>query len=175
MNKVVFLDRDGTINIDYGYVYETDKLEFTKGAIQGLKILNDLGYLLIIITNQSGIGRGYFTKNEYNIFNNYMLNKLKENNINITKVYHCPHIDSDNCACRKPKLELFYKAIKEFDIDINNSFAIGDKERDLAICKKENIKGILLTNEENNNYICKSNLLEAAKYIKEITKESSRL
>lgn len=172
MNKAIFLDRDDTINVDYGYVYEIDKFKFCDGVFEGLKILNDLGYLLIIITNQSGIGRGYFSEEEFYKLNDYMLEKLKEKNINISKVYFCPHIDSDNCNCRKPKLELFYKAIKEFDIDINNSFAIGDKERDLAICKYENIKGILLTNYNIDNYICKTNLLEAAKYIKKLTLRS---
>jgi len=170
MNKAILLDRDGTINIDYGYVHETSKLKFIDGALDGLKILSDLGYLLIIISNQSGIGRGYFTYEEYNTFNNYMLDKLEKSGIHISKVYICPHVDSDNCNCRKPKLELFYKAIKEFDVDINNSYAIGDKTRDLAICDKENITGILLTEEDNGNYICKKNLLEAAKYIKKLTK-----
>lgn len=165
MNKVVFLDRDGTINVDYGYVHEIDKFKFIDGSIKGLKILIDLGYKLIIITNQSGIGRGYYTINDYNIVNKYMLKTLKENGINILKVYMCPHISSDNCDCRKPKLGLFYRAIEEFDIDINNSFAIGDKERDLAICENENIKGIILDNS-NSKYICKNNLLAAAEYIK---------
>ena len=171
MNKAIFLDRDGTINIDYGYVHEIDKLIFIDSAIDGMKLLTDLGYLLIIITNQSGIGRGYFDYQEYNKFNDFMLKELKKNNIHISKVYMCPHIDSDNCNCRKPKLELFYKAIKEFDIDIEKSYAIGDKTRDLAICDKENITGILLTEDNNNNnYICKKNLLEAAKYIKRLNK-----
>ena len=66
MNKAVFLDRDGTINIDYGYVYEIDKFKFIPGVIEALKILNDLGYILIIITNQSGIGRKYFTEEQFN-------------------------------------------------------------------------------------------------------------
>lgn len=166
MNKAIFLDRDGTINIDYGYVHKISEYKYISGAIEGLKILHNLGYVLIVITNQSGIGRGYYTLKEFNKLNEYMLKDLKQYGINISKVYMCPHIDADNCNCRKPKLELFYRAIKEFDIDINNSYAIGDKERDLSICKSENIKGILLTNTVNNDYICKKNLLEAANYIK---------
>ena len=113
-NKAVFLDRDGTINYDYGYVHKKDKLKFLPGVIESLERLNNAGYLLIIITNQSGIGRGYFTLEEYNEFNNYMLEKLKEQGINITKVYYCPHTDNDNCNCRKPKLGLFYQAIDEY-------------------------------------------------------------
>ena len=167
MNKAIFLDRDGTINIDYGYVHKIDKFDFIDGAIEGLKILSDLGYLLIIITNQSGIGRNIFSENDFLTLNNHMLKKLVENGINIDKVYYCPHIDSDNCNCRKPKLELFYKAKKDFDIDFNASFAIGDNTRDLEISNISNVKGILLTEEINNNYICKKNLKEASLYIKE--------
>lgn len=174
MNKAIFLDRDGTINIDYGYVHEKDKFKFIDGAIDGLKMLNDLHYTLIIITNQSGIGRKYFTEEEFQKINYYMLEKLNENNINIAKVYYCPHIDEDNCNCRKPKLELFYQAIEEFNIDTSLSYAIGDKERDLSICTKEQVKGILLTNGNNDNYICKSNLLEAANYIAKNSRSEER-
>lgn len=172
MNKAIFLDRDGTINVDYGYVHEKDKFKFIDGAIEGLKILNDLHYLLIIITNQSGIGRKYFTESQFEELNNYMLEKLEENGINISKVYFCPHVAEDDCNCRKPKLGLFYKAIEEFNIDSSISYAIGDKERDLSICTKEKVKGILITNDNNDNYICKPSLLEAANYI---AKNSNRV
>lgn len=168
MNKAIFLDRDGTINVDYGYVYKKENLKFIDGVIEGLKILSDLDYKLIIVTNQSGIGRGMYTEKDFKAFNKYMLKALKEEDINIDKVYYCPHNPDDNCNCRKPKLELFYKAIEDFNIDINNSFAIGDKTRDLAICKIENVNGILLTKDNNKDYICKNNLLEAAEYIKEL-------
>ena len=167
MNKVVFLDRDGTINEDYGYVFEIEKFKFIKGVIEGLKILRDLGYKLIVITNQSGIARGYYTKEDAIKIFEYMKNELLKENIEIEKVYYCPHI-GDNCNCRKPKLELFYKAQKEFDIDFKESYAIGDKVRDLAICEKENVKGFLLNNKEkieNENIKRSKNLLEAAKYI----------
>ena len=165
MNKAIFLDRDDTINVDYGYIHEIDKFKFINGAIEGLKILSDLGYILIIITNQSGIGRKMFSVEEYNIINNYMLDKLKENNINIAKVYHCPHTDEDNCNCRKPKLELFYKGVEEFNIDLEKSYAIGDKVRDIEISKHEKVKGILLTKNKVEEFICMPTLLEAAKYI----------
>lgn len=167
MNKAIFLDRDGTINVDYGYVYKIEDLKFIDGVIEALQILSSLGYKLIIITNQSGIGRAFYSEEEFLKFNEYMLKLLKDNNITIDGVYYCPHGPSDDCNCRKPKLKLFYDAIKDFNIDTNNSFVIGDKERDLSICEVENVKGILLTNDAKNKYICKKSLLEAAKYIKE--------
>lgn len=164
-NKVIFLDRDGTINKDYGYVYKKEDLVFLPGVVEGLKLLQDNGYMLIIITNQSGISRKYFSIDDYNIFNSYLINELKKYNIEIKDVYMCPHRDEDNCECRKPKTKLFLDAIKKYNIDLDNSYAIGDKERDLTICDETNIKGILLTDESNNKYICKSNFYEAAKYI----------
>lgn len=163
-NKVIFLDRDGTINYDFGYVHEREKLVFLPNAIKGLKKLYDHGYILLIITNQSGIGRGYFSRDEYNNFTSYMLQILEKNGVKISKVYCCPHIDSDNCNCRKPKLGLFYQAIEEFNVDLEKSYSIGDKERDLEICKYTNIKGIILS-KYNKKFIKKNDLLEAADYI----------
>lgn len=165
MHKAVLLDRDGTINVDYGYVYKIKDFKFIDGVIEGLKILNDLGYYLIIITNQSGIGRGYYQIKDFEKLNKYMINTLRENGIIIKNVYYCPHISNDECECRKPKLGLFYQAIKDYNIDIDNSYVIGDKERDLALSDEENIHGILLSDKSKSKYLCKKNLLEAAHYI----------
>ena len=143
-NKAIFLDSDGTINYDYGDVHECDKLKFIDGSIEGLKRLYNAGYILIIITNQSGIRRGYFNFDQYNKFNDFFLNELKKCGVVISHVYTCPHIDNDNCECRKPKLGLFNQAIIDYNIDLANSFAIGDKERDLSICDKTLVRGILI-------------------------------
>lgn len=163
-SKVIFLDRDGTINYDYGYVHKKEQLKFLPGVIESLKQLYDAGYKLIIVTNQSGIARGYFSLEEYYEFNQYMLDKLKENSIEITDVYFCPHKDEDNCECRKPKLKLFYDAIEKYNIDLDNSYAIGDKERDLSICRETNITGMLIYNK-SDNYLSFKNFEEATKYI----------
>lgn len=163
-NKVIFLDRDGTINYDFGYVNQKEKFKFIEGVIEGLKKLAAFGYQFIIITNQSGIGRGYYTTGQYNDITDYMLEKLNEHNIKILDIFYCPHISEDNCDCRKPNLKLFYDAIDKYNVDTEHSYAIGDKLRDLAICQKTNIKGILL-GEKKENYINKKNLLEAANYI----------
>ena len=167
MNKAVFLDRDGTINEDYGYVYKIEDLKFISGVIEGLQLLKKIGYKLIIITNQSGIGRGFYNIDDYNKFTKFMLNKLRENSIIIDGIYYCPHVSSDNCNCRKPNLSLFYKAIDDLDIDIDKSYVIGDKVRDLSICEETLAKGILLTDKNDRKYICKKNLYEAAQYIRQ--------
>ena len=179
MNKAVFLDRDGTINIDKNYVYKIEDWQFIDGAIEGLRILQDLGYKLIVITNQSGIARGYYTQEQAKKIFDYMKNELKKDGIIIEEIYYCPHL-KENCNCRKPKLGLFYKAQKDYNVDFSQSYAIGDKLRDLSICDKEDIKGFLLNNNETikNKKIsrCK-NLLEAAKKIQEwsILNEEKRI
>lgn len=172
MNKAIFLDRDGTINVDKNYLYKIEDWEFIDGVIEGLQILQKLGFKLIVITNQSGIARGYYTENDAQKIFNYMIDELKKYGVIIEKVYYCPHLE-ENCECRKPKLGLFYQAQKEYDIDFAKSYAIGDKIRDLAICEKEETKGFLLNSKEEvkNNKIKRcNNLLEAAKMIEKMEK-----
>ena len=143
MDKVVFLDRDGTINVDYGYVHEIDKLEFVPGLLNSLKRIQDSGYKLIVITNQSGIGRKLFSREDYDSFTQEMVRRLFDNGIIIDKIYTCPHTDEDCCDCRKPLLGLYIKAIEEFNIDLPNSYAIGDRLRDLSVCNQYPVRGIL--------------------------------
>lgn len=170
-NKAIFLDRDGTINVEKNYLYKIEDFEFEKGVIEGLKILQDLGFKLVVISNQSGIGRGYYKKEDADILFNYMIKELKKENIKIDKAYYCPHYNEE-CNCRKPKLGLFYKAQKELNIDFSKSYAIGDKKRDVAICDKEHVKGFIINNTEkikNDNLnvrVCE-NFLEAVSIIKE--------
>lgn len=171
-NRAIFLDRDGTINVDYGYVHQIEKFKFIEGAVEGLKLLQEEGYFLIVITNQSGIARGYYSVEEFKNISNYMQQMLKKQGIIIKKTYYCPHLS--DCKCRKPGLKLFYDAIAEFNIDLDHSFAIGDKIRDLSICNETNVRGFLLSeNDKEETEKGKSldhikvvkNLYEAAKII----------
>lgn len=176
-NKAVFLDRDGTINVEKHFLYKIEDFEFLTGAVEGLKLLQRAGFLLIIITNQSGIARGYFTEEEYLKLTEWMLAELEKSGVKISKVYYCPHLPEAEilkykkiCHCRKPETELFEQAVKDFDIDLSKSFAIGDKLRDCAICEKTDCKGFLIGGDEaNKNANSKiksvSSLFEAAKII----------
>ena len=184
MNKAIFLDRDGTINVEKNYLYKIEDFEFLPGVIDALKLLQDAGFILIIVTNQSGIGRGYYTEKEFDKLNTWMIQKLEVLGIKIRKVYFCPHLPDatiakyrKNCSCRKPKLGMFEDAIKEFDIDVSLSYTIGDKIRDCAICETTNCKGFLIADNERKDILQKvknkqieriqyaQNLLEASKII----------
>ncbi len=149
-NKAVILDRDGTINVDTGYACEIKDLKFLPGAIEGLKKLAGAGYVLMVISNQSGIGRGYFSRRKTDKFNDAMIKILAKNGVKISGVYICPHAPEDDCACRKPDSLLFEKAIWDFGIDVFRSWCIGDRERDLIPGNKLKIKGILLGRDFEN-------------------------
>lgn len=169
MNRAVFLDRDGTINIDYGYVYKISDFEFINRAKEGLKMLQEAGYLLIVVTNQSGIGRGFFSVDDFDRLNQHIDLELSRDSISLTDTLFCPHIDEDNCNCRKPKLALYYRATRKYDIDLSQSFAIGDSLRDLYLGNVEPVKCILLIDNKIdtnlNDIFFAKNLYHAAKII----------
>ena len=142
MNRAVFLDRDGTLNEDEGYVYKTNHLKILDNVIKGLKLLKD--FKLFIITNQSGIGRKYYTEKDFLKFNNRLISELLKNKIKIEKTYYCPHHPDKSCNCRKPKTKHIEDAKKEFNIDITKSFVIGDHPHDIEMGKKAGCKTIYL-------------------------------
>ena len=158
MRKAAFLDRDGTINVDKNYLYRIEDFEYLDGAVEGVKKLQELGYLLIIITNQSGIARGYYSEDDYRNLTKWMQDDLLKKGIIINAMYYCPHHPNGNvkqytkiCNCRKPNTGLFYKAVEKWKIDFQSSIAVGDKLRDLAICEEQEVKGFLLSNEKSRN------------------------
>ena len=132
-NKVLFLDRDGIINEEYNYVYKIKDFHFCDGIFDLCRYYQKNGYLIVVITNQAGIARGYYTENDFNILTEWMIEKFNENSINISKVYFCPHHPefTGNCVCRKPNPGMIVDAQKEFNIDLNKSVLIGDKESDI--------------------------------------------
>jgi len=137
--KAVFLDRDGVINIDKSYVYKIEDFEFTEGIFEVLKTLQDRGYKLFIVTNQSGIGRGYYSEDDFQKLMEYVLKEFEKRDIHIQKVYHCPHYPKNICDCRKPKPGMLLKAKEEFDIDMQNSWMIGDKKSDVEVGKNAGV------------------------------------
>ena len=137
MNKAIFLDRDGTLNIDYGYVHEIDNFKFIDSAIDALRELKKMGYMLVLVTNQSGIARSYFSEEQFLQLTEWMDWSLAEQDVDLDGIYYCPHHPEgkgeykEDCDCRKPKPGMLLQAIKELKIDPTQSIMVGDKVEDL--------------------------------------------
>lgn len=154
LKPAVFLDRDGTVNVEKGYLYKIEDFEYLAGAVEGLRQLLSWGYSPVIITNQSGIARGYYSEEDFCKLTDWMLSDLEGKGIHIEGVYYCPHHPEGRvakytkiCKCRKPKTGLFYQAAAELGLDLDKSIAIGDKPRDLKICNETAVKGFLLSDD----------------------------
>ena len=142
MNKAAFFDRDGTINVDKGYVQRIEDFDFIKGMPEFIKKYNDEGYKVIVVTNQAGIARGYYTQKEVDILHNYINEELAKIGAHIDAFYICPHHPdfTGECNCRKPKTGMIEQAIKDFDIDVKQSVLFGDKPWDIECGIKCGIK-----------------------------------
>ena len=162
MIKVVFLDRDGTINKDYDdNVWKNiNNPEILDGNIEGLKKIKYYGYIIIIITNQYIIADGIISKKQYQDFNLKLIKLLKKEGIDIIKIYYCPHNDFDKCNCKKPKTGMIDAALKDFNIDIMNSFYIGDSYSDYKLAKKFNLKFYGIKGKNNDDIFKYNNILE---------------
>ncbi len=131
MKKVVFLDRDGVINEDHDYVYKIEDFVFKREIFPFVGKLRELGFDFVVVTNQSGIGRGYYTLDQFYTLDSWMHEEFKNSGTPLLKTYFCPHTPNDMCNCRKPKPGLLERAQREFDIDMRHSFLIGDKVSDI--------------------------------------------
>jgi D-glycero-D-manno-heptose 1,7-bisphosphate phosphatase len=148
--KAVFLDRNGTINVGKGDAHKPEHLEFIKEAIDGLDYLCREGYELVVVTNQSGIGRGKYTEQDYQKFIEHFKNELAKHNIKISGVYHCPHKPEDKCECRKPKTKLIKQAAKDLGIDLSQSYVVGNKASDIEMGLKAGCKKAFLIESSEN-------------------------
>lgn len=140
----VFLDRDGTINEDTGYIDSPDRLVLISGASSAIKELNLKGLRTVVITNQSGVGRGYFSKEALDTVNKRLEWLIKKQGAHLDAIYYCPHHPDDNCECRKPATGLLEKAKRDFNIDFKKSYVVGDKASDVEIANNIGCKGILV-------------------------------
>jgi D-glycero-D-manno-heptose 1,7-bisphosphate phosphatase len=147
-NRAIFLDRDGVINVDHGYVSKIENFQFTDGIFEVLKYFKNLGYLLIVVTNQSGIGRGYYTSEDFETLTAWKLNELEKNRIFIDEVYHCPHDPDSGCECRKPAAGMLLCAKERFDIDMDSSWMIGDKKSDIDAGYNAGVKNTILISND---------------------------
>ena len=142
--KTIFLDRDGVINKEINYLHKIDDFEFIDGIFNACQHFQSLGYKIIIITNQSGIYRGYYTEHDYQKLTQWMLNQFASENINILDIFHCPHGPDSTCNCRKPKPGMFLNAKTKYNINMKNSWMIGDKEADVIAANAAGIDNTIL-------------------------------
>ena len=152
--KAVFLDRDGVLNIDKGYVHKVEDFEFVKGIIDLLQHLKTLGYKFFIITNQSGIARDMYSVQDMHKFHDHLIKRFREHGIEFEDIYYCAHHpEKEICDCRKPGFVNWQKAKKEHNVDLSQSWSIGDKLSDCIAGKKAGTKTILLGPDTDSRYV----------------------
>lgn len=153
----LLLDRDGVLNIDHGYVCDPERFEWTSGAVQAVKAANDAGFLVIVITNQAGIARGYYSVEKFESFMGWINSQLRANGAHLDGWYHCPHHPEEgigdlkvSCNCRKPMPGLIEQAITDWELDPELCLMIGDKNSDLEAASACGIKGILFDTSKDD-------------------------
>jgi D-glycero-D-manno-heptose 1,7-bisphosphate phosphatase len=152
MNKAIFLDRDGVLidNQHHYYIWKSDQLKFIDGVFDNLKILQQNGYQLFIISNQGGISRGLYTKEDILKLHEEMISTFFNNNITITDILFCPHhSENEKCFCRKPESLMIDKLIAKYNLSPNESIMIGDSESDMEAAAMAGIQGIRITPNQN--------------------------
>lgn len=150
MTKALFLDRDGVVNVEKNYLHKIEDFELLEGIIDVCRAYQEQGYLIIIVTNQSGISRGYYTEEDFAFLSRWMVDHFKELGITITRIYHCPHHESIDgvCECRKPEPGMFLEAQRDYDLDMAASVMIGDNERDIEASLKAGVGHTVLLSDE---------------------------
>ena len=154
--KTIFLDRDGVINKEVGYLHKIEDFEFINGVFDACLHFQSLGFELVIVTNQSGIGRGYYEESEFHTVNDWMLQQFNNQGIKILDVFFCPHGPESGCNCRKPKPGMLTQASKKHSINMEDSWMIGDKEADIQAANAAGIPNTILVKsghaiDENNS------------------------
>ena len=171
-NKALFLDRDGVVNVDHGYVFKSEEFEFIEGVFSTCKAFYDAGYKIIVVTNQSGIGRGYYSEADFFALNTWMKAQFTHHQIEITDVYFCPHHPKNalpayliDCNCRKPAPGMLLQGIKDHHIDPTLSVMVGDKLGDMQAAISANIRTKVLVRSgqtfdeqaaKSADYVCDS-------------------
>lgn len=164
MQKAIFLDRDGVINIEKNYLHKIEDFEFVDGIFEALSLFQKFGYKLFIITNQSGIGRGYYTLDDFDKLTSWMIKEFEKEGIIISQVECCPHSPNDNCLCRKPKIGMIDEILKKHSINLSESWLIGDKNSDILCAKNAKIKNTIQVKSGHDfdektscaDYVCSS-------------------
>ena len=175
MKKVVFVDRDGTIVVEPPdqQVDSLEKLEFIPGIIQGLRLLSDSGFFLVMVTNQDGLGMPQYPKESFEQVQKKIIRFLKSEGIHFDRIYVCPHFPNDACSCRKPHPGAAGSYMKRNKIDLSNSFVFGDRETDVEFASNLGIRSVRLTSQKSQAEFKTKNALEACRYIAHASRSAS--
>lgn len=144
MSRLVLIDRDGTINTERHYLSDPNQINLVPNTVAGIKLLKSLGLSLVIVTNQSGVGRGYFDLERLKKINDRLEEILLINGVAVDAIYFCPHLPKEGCQCRKPRTGMALRAAKEFSADLSKSFVIGDNICDIDLGKNIGATTILV-------------------------------
>jgi len=144
LRAAVFLDRDGTICEEVGYLNHISRFRMFSFAAAALRRLNEAEYPVIVVSNQSGVARGYFPESLVRHVNEAMIQQLSEAGARLDAIYYCPHASSENCPCRKPKTGMLENAAREQSIDLRRSFVVGDRHGDIQLARNVGARGILV-------------------------------
>lgn len=175
----MFLDRDGTLNEDLGYVGKPEDVRLLPGVLEAVKQLKNLGFLIVVVSNQSGVGRGYFTQRDVEEVHEKVRSDFLNAGAAIDAFYYCPHRPDEGCCCRKPATGMVMAAAKRFNIDLENSFFVGDKLIDVQTGKGVHCKTVLLRGNDKNEGgpqpdRAATDLREAAQWIAGQLRESEK-
>jgi D-glycero-D-manno-heptose 1,7-bisphosphate phosphatase len=167
--KALFLDRDGIINIDHGYVSKIENFEFIDGIFDLLHLFLKHHYTLFIVTNQSGIGRDYYSQQDFDTLTAWMMKRFKEEHISIEQIYHCPHAPEAFCGCRKPQTGMIEQCLKTYTIDLKHSWMIGDKQSDIDLAYHADIGSTIAIGNTDikNSSLSFGSILACKEYLEE--------
>lgn len=156
----VFFDRDGVLNVDHGYTYRQQDFVWMTGAIQTIRFFNEHNYQVFVVTNQSGIARGYYSEEDVVLLHKFMNTELNKEGVHIDAFYYCPHhIDGKilkyqkACKCRKPAPGMIHRACQDWSVDIENSFVIGDRTSDIEAANNAGMRGFLFDGDNLYEFV----------------------
>lgn len=181
-NRAVFIDRDNTICRDVPYCSRPEDLELLPRVTDGIRLLNKHGFKVVVITNQSGIARGYFTEDVLSRIHQKMQGDLAERGASVDAIYYCPHHPNDKCDCRKPKPTMLFQAASDLDIDLRKSYVIGDSDMDTKMGKKAGCATVVVTTPNQDATVPRrpepdhiaSDLYEAADWVIQNASDKTR-